>query len=132
VVGFESLRVISFNKQASAPGFPTAKPEDGPWTDDAATNRWNTAGLTESISVDQPSTTNYYLYTNSFTFSPANDLVVLLDGKANRTMWLYDAEGRMQVKTNQANAIVQTNGYNANGELTARWTPAKGMTAFHE
>src|SRR5690606_29568272 len=59
-----------------------------------------------------------------------NDLIVLRDGKTNRTMWLYDAEGRMQMKTNQANARVLTNGYNANGQLTARWTPAKGLTTY--
>jgi RHS repeat-associated protein len=70
------------------------------------------------------------VYTNSFAYSAANDLLVLLDGKTNRTMWLYDAEGRMQVKTNQSNAKILTNAYNANGELTARWTPAKLLTSY--
>lgn len=70
------------------------------------------------------------VYTNSFAYTPGGDLRELLDGKTNRTVWVYDTEGRMMRKTNQANVLVQTNGYNANGQLTARWTPAKLLTSY--
>jgi RHS repeat-associated protein len=57
--------------------------EDGPWADDAVTNRWNTAGLTESISVDQPSTTNFYWM--AYTYDAARRLKTISGTAGNFT-----------------------------------------------
>lgn len=86
------------------------------WAYDAAQRRTNEIGVS--------------IYTNSFAYTPANDLRDLVDGKSQKTTWVFDAEGRMTRKTNQASALILTNGYNANGQVTARWTAQKGLTAY--
>jgi len=65
------------------------------------------------------------IYTNSFTYNGAGDLLSLKDGKSQTTSWKFDQFGRV---TNKVDASGITNflyKYNANGWLTNRWTPAK-------
>jgi YD repeat-containing protein len=71
------------------------------------------------------------IYTNSFAYSPANDLRTLTDGKNQVTAWGYDAEGRMTSKTNQVGAQVLTFAYDATRRLTNRWSAAKGATILY-
>ena len=60
-------------------------------------------------------------------------MVSLTDGKGQTTRWGYDAYGRALAKTNAANQVVWTNGYDANGWLTTHWTPAKlGASYAHD
>jgi len=70
------------------------------------------------------------LGTNSFTYSPAGDLLTLTDGKSQKTAWGYDAYGQVTSKTNQANSKILTYAYDANGRLTNRWSWAKGTTRY--
>jgi RHS repeat-associated protein len=70
------------------------------------------------------------VFTNRFNYSPADDLLGLADGKNQVTSWTYDAEGRVRSKVNYASIVVLTNGYNANAQLTASWTPAKQLTSY--
>ena len=70
------------------------------------------------------------LVTNRFAYSSAGDLLSLTDGKDQQTRWGYDLHGRAVSKTNADNSLAWTNGYNANGWLTAHWTPAKLLTQY--
>ncbi len=69
-------------------------------------------------------------YTNTFAYSPANDLVQLVDGKNQQTLWQFDGEGRMITKTNQSNVKMLTLAYDANSRLTNRWSVATGTTSY--
>jgi RHS repeat-associated protein len=68
--------------------------------------------------------------TNQFTYNPKNEILTLKDGKVHVTSWTYDLYGRNISKTDANNVLVETNGYDANGRLTAHWTPAKGLTQY--
>jgi RHS repeat-associated protein len=63
-------------------------------------------------------------------YNPIGQLVSLTDGRNNTKRWAYDFYGRQIAETNAAGVLVKTNGYNANGWLTAQWTAAKGKTTF--
>jgi RHS repeat-associated protein len=46
------------------------------------------------------------------------------------TSWNYDIYGRMIKKTDANNVLVETNDYDADGQLAKHWTPAKGLTLY--
>ena len=68
--------------------------------------------------------------TNRFTYSVAGDLLTLTDGKNQTTTWACDRYGRATAKTNADGNLAWTNGFNANGWVTAHWTPAKGSIQY--
>jgi RHS repeat-associated protein len=74
--------------------------------------------------------TNANLELLQFAYSGANDLLTLTDGKNQTTTWIYDIFGRMSNKVDAASNEVFRYGYDANGRLTSRLTPAKGTTYF--
>jgi YD repeat-containing protein len=63
-------------------------------------------------------------------YGRAGELLSLTNENNAATSWRYDLYGRMVAKTNANGLCVETNGYDANGQLTARWTPAKGLTHY--
>jgi len=65
-----------------------------------------------------------------FSYSPAGDLLTLTDGKSQTTTWKYDLLGRVTNKLDAASTVIFRYGYDANGRLTNRWTPAKGTTVY--
>jgi RHS repeat-associated protein len=67
---------------------------------------------------------------DGFTYDAAGQIATLTDGNGNVTSWAYDIYGHSIAKTNGNNVLVETNGYDANGRLTAHWTPAKGLTHY--
>ncbi|MEI7728031.1 MAG: RHS repeat-associated core domain-containing protein [Verrucomicrobiota bacterium] len=75
-------------------------------------------------------TTNANLEVTRFDYSPAGDLQTLTDAKNQKTSWHYDIYGQVLAKTNDSGTVIVTNAFNANGQLTARWTPAKGLTTY--
>jgi len=68
--------------------------------------------------------------TNGFTYNPLGQLASLADGNGHVTSWAYDINGRNIAKTDGNNVLIETNGYDAAGRLTAHWTPAKGLTTY--
>jgi len=66
----------------------------------------------------------------SYSYSAAGDMEELQDGKGNITRWEYDTEGRPERKRDANNALMFQWGYDANGRLTNRQTPAKGITQY--
>ena len=68
--------------------------------------------------------------TNQFGYASAGDLITLTDGMGRTTQWDYDAFGRVLRKYDQQSAVILTNDYNAVGQLTARWSKAKGLTGY--
>ena len=67
---------------------------------------------------------------DGFTYDAAGQIATLADGNGNVTSWAYDIYGRNIAKINGNNVLVETNGYDADGRLTAHWTPAKGLTHY--
>ncbi|MBC8242845.1 MAG: RHS repeat protein, partial [Verrucomicrobia bacterium] len=65
-----------------------------------------------------------------YGYSAAGDLEELHDGKGNITRWEYDTEGRPEKKRDANNALMFQWDYDANGRLTNRQTPAKGITQY--
>jgi YD repeat-containing protein len=63
-----------------------------------------------------------------FAYDVSGILTNLLDGKNQSTSWKLDQYGRMTNKTDHLGNIIQTNAYDALGQLTQSWTPAKGKT----
>ena len=57
-------------------------------------------------------------------------MLTLTDGKSQTTTWTYDIYGRMSNKVDAASNEILRYGYDANGRLTSRLTPAKGTTYF--
>jgi YD repeat-containing protein len=76
------------------------------------------------------SRTNANLEVTQFGYDAAGDLIRLQDGRGNTTEWAYDPYGRAIAKTNANQAVIWSNGYNANGWLVNSWTPAKGLAAM--
>jgi len=70
------------------------------------------------------------LTTNSFSFSPAGDLLTLADGKNQTTTWKYDQYGQVTNKLDANSAEMFRYKYDADGRLTNRWTPAKTNTFY--
>jgi|GEM_PF-1350164 len=68
--------------------------------------------------------------TNGYTYNPLGEILTLADGNAHTRSWTHDIYGRNTSKTEANSVLVSTNGYNADGWLTARWTPAKGLTRY--
>ncbi|MGC8990757.1 MAG: hypothetical protein ACP5MD_11580, partial [Verrucomicrobiia bacterium] len=63
------------------------------------------------------------VFTNSFAWTPGDDLASLSDGKGNTTSWKYDSEGRVTEKWYQGQTTADLlYWYNANGWLTCRFT----------
>lgn len=70
------------------------------------------------------------IYTNSFIYSAADDLEVLVDGKSQATTRGYNNYGQL-VSLKHANGTTNaTFSYDASGQLTNRWTAGKGNTAY--
>jgi len=57
--------------------------------------------------------------------------VSLTDGRNHTKWWAFDMYGRQVAETNANSVLVKTNGYDANSNLTAEWTAAKGLTTFN-
>jgi RHS repeat-associated protein len=74
------------------------------------------------------------LLTNSFAYSPADDMTELYDGKqtgtTNRTRWSYDSYGRVSLKQYADGKTNLTYIYNPLGQLTNRWSAEKGNTKY--
>jgi RHS repeat-associated protein len=70
------------------------------------------------------------LSTNSFTFSPASDLLTLSDGKSQVTTWAYDAYGRVASKKYADGNTNLIYAYDAGSRLTNRWSAAFGNTKY--
>ena len=70
------------------------------------------------------------LTTNSFAYDGAGDRLRLTDGRNQPTHWNYDAFGRVTNKVDAAGVIQFVYQYDANNQLTNRWTPAKGNTTY--
>jgi RHS repeat-associated protein len=60
----------------------------------------------------------------------AGDLLTLTDQNTNITTWNYDEYGRATNKVDASATVVFKFGYDANGWLTHRWTPAKLDTFY--
>jgi len=63
------------------------------------------------------------VWTNSFGYAPAGDLVTLSDGKSHTTTWVYDRDGRVKEKWYQGQPnpdLIYT--YDALGRLNFRFT----------
>lgn len=65
------------------------------------------------------------------TFNRLGQRLTLTDGRNKTTRWAYDEYGRTLAETNANNVLVRTNAYDANGQLTKSWTPAKGLTSYY-
>ena len=66
-----------------------------------------------------------------FTYSPANDLLTLTDGKSQVTTWNYDIYGDVSNKVdNDANTILVYH-YDADQRLTNRYSITKGNTYYY-
>src|SRR5438309_9458264 len=63
-----------------------------------------------------------------YTYNPAGDLKTLTDGKSQVTTWNYDQYGRLTNKLDQARVEILRYKYDANSQLTNRWSIAKGDT----
>lgn len=70
------------------------------------------------------------LATNTFFFSPANDLLTLTDGKSQTTTWAYDLYGRVATKKYADGNTNLIYSYDASSRLTNRWSAAKGNTRY--
>ena len=68
--------------------------------------------------------------TNSFAFDGAGDQLTFTDGRSQTTHWNYDAFGRVTNKVDAAGVIQFVYQYDANDQVTNRWTPAKGNTTY--
>ena len=65
-----------------------------------------------------------------YTNSPAGDLLSLTDGKGQTTQWRYDLYGRVTNKFDQAGTVVLKYQYDADNQLTNRWSAAKNNTGY--
>ncbi len=65
-----------------------------------------------------------------FGYDPAGQLNTLTNADGAITSWNYDIYGRMIKKTDANNVLVETNDYDADGQLAKHWTPAKGLTQY--
>jgi RHS repeat-associated protein len=70
------------------------------------------------------------MMTNRFAYNAAGDLVTLIDGKSQTTIWKYDLHGRVTNKVDTTSAELFRYAYDANGRLTSRWSAEKGTTAY--
>ena len=70
------------------------------------------------------------VYTNSFSYKPADDLATLKDGKNQLTTWNYDQYRRVTNKLDQASVEILRYQYDADSRLTNRWSKAKGDTKY--
>lgn len=66
----------------------------------------------------------------SFAYDSGNNLLTLTDGNSHNTTWTYDIYAKNLTKADHASTIILTNGFDANGRLTARWSKAKGKTSY--
>ena len=65
-----------------------------------------------------------------FTYTPADDLQTLTDGKNQTTRWNYDTYGRVTNKVDATGTEIFRYAYDPNDRLTNRWTAAKGNTGY--
>ena len=70
------------------------------------------------------------VHTNGFTYNPVGQIATLTDGNGHVTSWNYNIYGQNTAKIDADGIEVSTNGYDANGRLTAHWTPAKQLTHY--
>ena len=97
------------------------------YTEDAASNKTSylhdPAGRVFSVQ-------DANLNTVGFRYGRAGELLSLTNENGAVTRWTYDSYGRALTKVNGNGSLVETNGFDANGRLTAHWTPAKGLTRY--
>ncbi|MBL9168586.1 MAG: RHS repeat-associated core domain-containing protein [Verrucomicrobiales bacterium] len=89
-----------------------------------ATKYWYDAGGRKT------SETNANGEVTSYTYSGGGDLIKLVDGKGQQTTWGYDSFGRVTSKTNAAGTEILRYKYDAEGNLTNRWSITKGDTGY--
>jgi len=65
-----------------------------------------------------------------YSYNAGGDLVQLVDGKNQTNKWSYDQFGRLTNHVDATGATVLTNGYDAMGRRTTRWTPGNGAVGF--
>ena len=65
-----------------------------------------------------------------FTYNPADELLTLSDGKNQTTHWHYDRFGLVTNKVDDAGHTIFIYKYDADNQLTNRWSAAKGNTAY--
>jgi RHS repeat-associated protein len=70
------------------------------------------------------------MYTNSFVYAPAGDLLTLTDGKNQNTTWKYDMFGRVTNKVDNLGTSLFIYAYDADNRLTNRTSAAKGLTKY--
>ncbi len=91
-------------------------------------------GNTNSYGYDSAgrlmSLTNANLEVTQVGRDAVGHITTLTDGRNHTKTWTYDIYGRQLTETDANNVLVRTNGYDANGRLTASWTPAHGLTHF--
>jgi RHS repeat-associated protein len=68
--------------------------------------------------------------TNSFTYNGANDLLTLTDGRNQTTSFGIDLYGNVTNKLDALNRVMFNDAYDADNQLTSRWTPEKGYTFY--
>jgi RHS repeat-associated protein len=69
--------------------------------------------------------------TNSFGYNGAGDLRSITDGRGRVVSWNYNKYGLVTNKVDGAMAVAFIYGYNPNGQVTNRWTPANGNAAYY-
>jgi len=74
--------------------------------------------------------TNANLEVVRSTYNGAGDLLNLNDGRAKNTWWGYDGYGQVTSKTNHNSVQILRYQYDANGQLTNRWSKAKLATTY--
>ncbi|MDA1276340.1 MAG: hypothetical protein O2960_20175 [Verrucomicrobia bacterium] len=93
-------------------------------------------GFTQNTQFDydlaarQTTRTDALQQTTQTQFTPAGDLVRLTDPKQKNTHWTYDTQGRPVTKTDHLGQTVMILGYDVQGRVTTRWTPARGTTYY--
>ena len=64
-----------------------------------------------------------------YGYDAVGDVVSQTDGRNNTKSWRYDVYGREVAELNANGVLVKTNGYDAEGRLTAQWTGGEGADA---
>jgi len=65
-----------------------------------------------------------------FQYDSSGNLTNLVDGKLQKTLFQFDLFGRLTNKLDNTLASVLKLTYDANSQITTRWTPEKGTTTF--
>src|SRR6266496_2688907 len=118
----------------STRGYPDGGVERFGYSPRGLTAYTNQLGLTNFYGYDalarKTAETNANWEVTQFSYSSANDLLTLTDGKTQITTWHYDEYGRVTNKLDATSAEIFHYTYDPNGRLKSRWTPGKGITFY--